>query len=41
MKKRIIAIAALVLAMCMLFAACSGGSAKKMTMGTGGPTGTY
>ncbi len=41
MKKRIFAVAALVLALCMLLAGCGGGSAKKMTMGTGGPTGTY
>jgi len=40
MKKRIFAIAALVLALCML-AACGGASGSKMTMGTGGPTGTY
>lgn len=39
MKNRIIAVVALVLAMVMCLASCGGVS--KLTMGTGGPTGTY
>ena len=40
MKKRLIAVMALVLLMTCVLAACSGGTTK-MTMGTGGTTGTY
>jgi len=40
MKKRIFAIAALVLALACVLCACGGGTSK-MTMGTGGTTGTY